>query len=337
MTSLHTHIQAMRTSIIFIILTLNALAGPVIIAHRGASGELPEHTLAAKAAAHAQGAHYIEQDVVLTKDDIPVVLHDIHVDSVSDVARAFPGRQREDGRYYALDFTLAELQTLQLTERFDYKTGKPVYPKRFPLWKSSFRIVTLEEELELIEGLNLSTGRQTGIYPEIKQPKWHRQQGRDISAIVLALLHQHGYKTKSDPCWLQCFEWEEVLRIRKELKWEGKLLLLLGGGMVGKDGTPYAHFRTATGMAEASQVVDGLGPDLGSIVKGRTPTDLTLTDFIPLAHQSGLQVHPYTLRLDDLPKTFRSFDEGLDVLLNQAKADGLFTDHPGPAMQWLQR
>ncbi len=327
----------MKAPVVFTLLTASLYAEPVVIAHRGASGELPEHTLAAKAAAHAQGAHYLEQDVVLTKDDIPVVLHDIHVDTVSDVAKVFPGRHREDGRYYALDFTLAELRMLRLTERFDYKTGKPVYPKRFPLWKSRFSIVTLEEELELIEGLNVSTGRRAGIYPEVKQPKWHREQGRDISAIVLAVLHRHGYRTKSDPCWLQCFEWDEVQRIRNELEWEGKLLLLLGGGAIGKDGTPYARFRTAAGMAEAARVVDGIGPDLGSIVKGQTPADRALTDLIALAHQHGLKVHPYTLRKDDLPKTFKSFEDGLDLLLNQAKADGLFTDHPGPAIRWLQR
>ncbi|MES2506782.1 MAG: glycerophosphodiester phosphodiesterase family protein, partial [Verrucomicrobiota bacterium] len=88
---------------------------PLVIAHRGASGYLPEHTLEAKAMAHAQGAASIEQDVVLTKDDVPVVLHDIHVDTISDVATRFPGRQREDGRFYALDFTLAELKQLKAT------------------------------------------------------------------------------------------------------------------------------------------------------------------------------------------------------------------------------
>lgn len=319
--------------------TLNCIAAdePVIIAHRGASGELPEHTLAAKAMAHAQGAHFIEQDVVLTKDNVPVVLHDIHVDAVSDVAKVYPDRHRNDGRYYALDFTLSELRTLRFTERFNTKTGKPVYPRRFPLWKASFSIATLEEDLELIEGLNATTGRIAGIYPEIKQPKWHREQGRDISAIVLPVLRKHGYKAKSDLCWLQCFEWEEVVRIRTELKWEGRLLLLLGSGEKGKDGTLFSHFRTAAGMAEAAQIVDGLGPDISSIIKGKSPVDRTLSDLIPLAHKAGLAVHPYTLRSDDLPKTLKSFEDGMDLLLNEAKADGLFTDFPGPAIRWMRR
>src|SRR5688500_2812370 len=96
-------------------------SGPLVIAHRGASGYLPEHTIAAKAYAHALGADYIEQDLVLSKDDVPVVLHDIHLDTVTDVAKRFTDRKRADGRYYALDFTLAELKQLRVTERFNVK------------------------------------------------------------------------------------------------------------------------------------------------------------------------------------------------------------------------
>ena len=75
--------------------------GPIIIAHRGASGYLPEHTLAAKALAHAMGANFLEQDVVLTKDSTPIVLHDIHLESTTDVEQRFPDRNRDDDRYYA--------------------------------------------------------------------------------------------------------------------------------------------------------------------------------------------------------------------------------------------
>jgi glycerophosphoryl diester phosphodiesterase len=92
---------------------------PLVIAHRGASGYLPEHTLAAKAYAHALGADFIEQDLVLTKDDVPVVLHDIYLDTVTDVAVRFPERKRADGRFYVIDLTLAELKQLRVTERFN--------------------------------------------------------------------------------------------------------------------------------------------------------------------------------------------------------------------------
>jgi len=103
----------------------------VIIAHRGASGYLPEHTLPAKALAYAMGADFLEQDVVATRDDQLVVLHDIYLDRVTNVAERFPGRAREDGRYYARDFDLGEMRTLKVTERLD-AGGLPVYPHRFP-------------------------------------------------------------------------------------------------------------------------------------------------------------------------------------------------------------
>ncbi len=92
---------------------------PIIIAHRGASGYLPEHTLAAKALAHTMGADYLEQDLVLSKDGVPMVLHDVYLDMVTDVARRHPDRRRRDGRFYAIDFTLAELKRLRVQERFN--------------------------------------------------------------------------------------------------------------------------------------------------------------------------------------------------------------------------
>ncbi|NBV47014.1 MAG: glycerophosphodiester phosphodiesterase, partial [Planctomycetia bacterium] len=132
---------------------------PIVIAHRGASGYLPEHTLPAKALAHAQGADAIEQDVVASRDGVPVVLHDVHLDTVSDVAERFPGRARPDGRYYCVDFTLAELRTLSLSERFHHGDGRPVYAGRFPKGAGHFTIATLEEELAFIAGLSRTTGR----------------------------------------------------------------------------------------------------------------------------------------------------------------------------------
>ena len=100
-----------------------------VIAHRGASGYLPEHTLPAKALAYAMGADFLEQDVVATRDDILVVLHDIHLDRVTDVAAQFPNRARADGRFYVRDFDFAEIRTLKVTERLDDE-GQPVYPGR---------------------------------------------------------------------------------------------------------------------------------------------------------------------------------------------------------------
>lgn len=301
-----------------------AAAQPIVIAHRGASGYLPEHTLPAKALAYAQGADFLEQDIVLSKDDVPVVLHDTQIDAVTDVATRFPDRKRADGRYYALDFTAAELKQLRATERFDAKTGKQIYAGRFPGGQSRFEIVTLEEELQFIQGLNHSTGRKVGIYPELKRPGWHRDQGHDISAIVLPILRKYGYASKEDACWLQCFEWLEVQRMRNELQWQGRLILLMGSS----DKTP---------LAEVARIADGIGPPIGSIVTGKRPAERKLTQLVSDAHKAGLKVHPYTLRIDDLPKSVASAEDLLGLLVNEAEIDGLFTDFPDVMVQWLAK
>ena len=125
----------------------------LVIAHRGASGYLPEHTQEAKVASFMMGADYLEQDLVLTKDNIPIVSHDIYLDEVTNVAIVFPGRNRSDSRYYAIDFTFEEIKKLEVSERFRRDNMSSVYfPNRFPAWKSDFSIPSFQEEIELIQG-----------------------------------------------------------------------------------------------------------------------------------------------------------------------------------------
>lgn len=279
--------------------------------------------------AHAMGADFLEQDVVLSKDGIPVVLHDVQLDTVTDVAVRFPDRHREDSRYYALDFTVAELKHLRVCERFNSFTGRQVYPNRFPKGAGNFQIPTLEEELQLIQGLNRSTGRKVGIYPEIKQPAWHREQGHDISGIVLPILRRYGYSTKEDACWLQCFDWAEVQRIRRELSWNGRLLQLFGGRFEDE------ILRSPEGLAEVAKVADGIGPSISTVISGASVEDRTVTDLVRNAHAQKLVVHAYTMRVDELPKTVRDQGDLLAVLFREAGADGLFTDFPDVVIRWL--
>ena len=294
---------------------------PLIIAHRGASGYLPEHTLAAKAMAYGQGADYLEQDVVLSKDGVPVIFHDTHIDTTTDVAKKFPGRQRTDGRFYALDFTLAELKQLNVSERFNPKNGKAAFPGRFPVGVGSFTVVTLEEEIQFIQQLNRSTGRNVGIYPELKAPAWHRQERRDLAAAVLPILRRYGYDAKDSACFVQCFELAEIKRLRGELDWKGKLVMLMGGG----ESNP---LTTDAGLADLAKLVDGIGPPISSYVTGESPAERKVTDLAARARKAGLLSHPYTLRADELPKCVASVDELLRVLFDEAKVDGLFTDFP---------
>lgn len=309
---------------------------PIVIAHRGASGYVPEHTLVAKAMAFAMGADYIEQDLVLSKDSIPVVLHDIHLDTVTDVAERFPGRQRADGRFYALDFTLAEMKQLSVTERVNAKTRQAVFPSRFPAGDTTLQIPSLKEELDLIAGLNKSTGRRVGVYPEIKSPQWHLQQGVDLSRAVLDELQRYGYRTKDDPCWLQCFEMQEVKRLRMELGWQGRLVQLMAGGGKNGDGTDYSYLHSPDGLAELAKLVDGIGPDISSIIKGKSAQQRHLTTLVVDAHAAGLQVHPYTARADALPNCVSSLDDLHEVLFSQVGVDGLFTDFPDQTAQFLR-
>ena len=315
-----------------LLLSLGGLAAaeprPLIIAHRGASGYLPEHTLAAKALAYGQGADFLEQDVVLSKDGVPVIFHDTHIDTTTDVAKKFPGRQRADGRFYALDFSVAELKQLNVTERFNPKTGKAAFPKRFPVGVGSFQVVTLEEEIQFIQALNRSTGRNVGLYPELKAPAWHRKEGRDLSATVLPLLRKYGYDAKDSACYLQCFEYAEIKRLRGELGWSGKLIMLLGGKGKGPGETDFTYLQTDAGLAELAQLVDGIGPPISSYVAGQTPAERKVTDLAARARKAGLKSHPYTLRADELPKCVTSVDELLSALFSEAKVDGLFTDFP---------
>jgi glycerophosphoryl diester phosphodiesterase len=299
---------------------------PIVIAHRGASGYLPEHTLPAKALAYAMGADYLEQDVVATRDDELVVLHDVHIDRVSNVADVFPDRARLDGRYYVRDFTLAELSTLSVWERMD-ADGRTVYQDRFPGRSGNFRIHTLAAEIELVQGLNASSNRRIGIYPEIKRPAWHREEGVDVATLMLEVLERYGYRNRDDPVYVQCFDADEIVRLRRKLGTDLRLIQLIGENDWAESDTDYEALRTAAGLRRIADVADGIGPWLEHIYRldGATPRSSGLVE---AAHAAGLAVHPYTFRLDSLPPGFASFDALVRFVLGDLGADGLFTDFP---------
>ncbi|MDA9253976.1 glycerophosphodiester phosphodiesterase [Flavobacteriaceae bacterium] len=294
-----------------------------VIAHRGASGYLPEHTLASKVMAYAMQADYIEQDVVLSKDDVPIVIHDILLDDVTNVLEKYPNRKREDGRYYVIDFTFEEIKTLVVTERFDSETGLQIYPNRFPKGTSSFRLHSLQDEIELIQGLNKSTGKNIGIYPEIKKPEFHHENGKDISKIVLNILSDYGYKTKNDKCIVQSFDAVELERIRKELKSQLFLVQLM-------------EFSEQKNLLEFyASYADGIGPWYKHLISSKTADGFSFTPLIKEAHKLDLVVHPYTFREDQLDE-FDSFEQMIDVIIHQAGADGGFTDFPNRMREILQ-
>lgn len=313
---------------------------PIVIAHRGASGYLPEHTLAAKALAHGMGADFLEQDVVLSRDGIPIILHDIHLDSTTDVAAHFPGRAREDGRFYAIDFTLKELRQLRVFERSGLDIGgdrAAVYPARFPAQAALFQIPTLEEEITLIAGLDKSRGRRTGLYIELKSPNWHLAEGQDLSRAILDALQKTGYAGRPDQVYLQCFDNRTLRRLRHEYKTVLPQIQLIGDNSWGEDSeVDYDYLQTPAGLAEVADYAEGIGPWLSHIYLGKTTTGKArLSELVSLAQACGLKVHPYTFRRDELPQGIDSFRELLDIFVLQAGIDGLFTDFTDLVVDYL--
>lgn len=344
-----------------VLLSVAAYAGTegmhdkLIIAHRGASGYLPEHTLESKALAFAQNADYLEQDLAMSKDGKLVVIHDHFLDGLTDVAKKFPDRKREDGRYYVIDFTWDELQTLEMTENFTTtETGKQeaVYPGRFPLWKSNFKLHTFEEEIEFIQGLEKSTGKKVGIYPEIKAPWFHHQNGKDIAKATLEVLKKYGYTKKTDLVYLQTFDYNELKRIKTELmpsmKMNLKLVQLIAytdwheSEEKDKDGKwinyDYDWMFKKGAMKEIAKYADGVGPGWYMLIDDKESKlgKLKYTDMVEDIASQKLENHPYTIRKDSLPDFVKDVNEMYDALLNKAGATGLFTDFPDLGVKFVE-
>ena len=285
----------------------------IVIAHRGASGYLPEHTLPAYALAHGMGADYIEPDLVLTRDSHLICLHDIYLQATTNVEQIFPDRAREDGRWYAADFTLEEIRRLQAEERLG---------NRFPRGSSRFAVPSFAEMIELVQGLNERTGRTVGIYPELKAPAWHRAEGKAMEEALLEIVERYGYRESGAPIFVQSFE-EESLRRLRELGSELPQVFLMA------EVEQYRRFLSAEGMAGVAAFADGIGP--AKTMLERQP------ELIGWAHEAGLTVHPYTFRADQVPDRHDSHEAELERFLFELGVDGVFTDYPDRARAVLDR
>ena len=282
---------------------------PIIIAHRGASAYLPEHTLESYSYAHALGADFIEPDVVLTKDDIPICIHDIHLEGTTNVEALYPERKRQDGKWYAVDFTLKEIKNLSVHER-EYK-GKKVFPKRFPTNTSSFKVPTLSEFIELIQGLNQTTKKTTGIYPEIKAPEFHQKEGKDITKVVIQLIRDYGYEKNPNQIFLQSFHPNTLKRLKNEFETKIPLVQLIGDNSWGDSSTDFEQMRTKTGIKKIKAYAQGVGVWIRHLKKN--------SNLLNYFKKNELLIHPYTFR----PETADHKTKQIII-----KTDGIFTDAP---------
>jgi glycerophosphoryl diester phosphodiesterase len=314
---------------------------PIVIAHRGASGSRPEHTLAAYALAIEQGADFIEPDLVPTKDDVLVARHESAIAETTDVAShpAFANRRTTrtiDGQtitgWFVEDFTLAELKTLRARERLPrLRPGSAAYD-------SQFAIPTLAEIIALAKRGTQQTGRTIGIYPETKHPTYFAQAGHPTDALLVAELRKAGWDRADAPVFIQSFEVKNLQHLHAITP--VRLIQLVAGQGGPADGAApsYAAMLTPGGLRQVAAYAYGLGPDKALLWNGDVATSLVAD-----AHGAGLKVHPWTFRTENvfLPSRFRRDDdparpspEKYGDLAGEIRAalslgiDGFFTDYP---------
>ncbi|HYQ91432.1 MAG TPA: glycerophosphodiester phosphodiesterase [Candidatus Competibacteraceae bacterium] len=329
---------------------------PLIIAHRGASGWRPEHTLAAYALAIDQGADYIEPDLVMTRDGVLVARHENEISGTTDVAAhtEFADRRtakRIDGvdvvGWFTEDFTLAELKMLRARERLpELRPANAAYDGRY-------EIPILQEIITLIRQKEQETGRVIGLYPETKHPSYFCAIGLPLEQALVDILHANGYRGPAAPVFIQSFEVTNLKRLAALTELPLIQLIEAGGKpydfRAGGDSRSYADLITPAGLAEIATYAQGIGPDKNLFV----PRDaqqrlLPPTSLVNDAHRAGLWVHPWTFRSENyfLPAHLRRGDPMDPTYLRQQgdaeaeyrlffalEVDGVFSDFPDVAVR----
>ncbi len=322
---------------LFFTSTLHA-AEKTIIAEGDLSTGLIENSLTATSVAIATSIDFIELQLAMTSDDKIVVFQDLLLNGITDVARLFPDRNREDGGYYIIDFTLREIQQLRVSNPFtasEYVLATP--------------IPTLAEELGLIRKLEEHFNKSIKIAIEIKHPWFYRKTGKDISAATIDTLQFFNYGTENNTLYIQCFDPEELQRISGTLLPARQLkipLIQLIGTNDGQETRqlnqgkwePYNYdwLFTNIGLRMIASYATAIALPSNSIVDRNG--NILLTEYIQDIHQYGLQVFTYSLnnRLDGLPPFASDFSALLDLYFNQACIDGVYTDTFGEIDHYLK-
>ncbi len=322
---------------------------PLLIAHRGASADRPEHTLAAYRLAIEQGADVIEPDLVSTRDGHLVARHENEISGTTDVMlhREFAERrtvkmidgERIEG-WFTEDFTLAELKTLKARERIPLLRSKN---RRFDDRES---IPTLAEILALLRAEEQRLGRRIGLYPETKHPSHFRALGLPLEPPLLEALHGAGYR-RADPVFIQSFETGNLLALRPQTDLRLVQLLDSKGAPPDRPGTPFAELASAEGLRRIAGYADGVGVAKAMVIP-RGPDERLgqPTALVGDAHAAGLLVHVWTFRPENafLPAEYRrgilpmrrGDAEGEMRAFLGLGIDGLFSDSTADAFRALQ-
>ena len=318
----------------------------LVIAHRGASGERPEHTLGSYKLAIEQGADYIEPDLVLTKDGVLVARHENEISETTDVADkpGFADRKTTktiDGQkmtgWFTEDFTLAELKTLRAKERL------PQLRKANMAFDGQFEVPTFEEILELAKAQSAATGRTIGVYPETKHPSYFTAIGLPHEGPLLAMLTKYGHVEKSAPVFIQSFEVENLKALRPKTKLRLIQLMDEKGSPADRSDLTYPGMATAKGLKTVATYADGIGPNKALVIPRTILGNLgEPTTLVADAHSLGLAVHPWTFRRENyfLPLAQKSGIDprGTGDLNAEIKAflatgiDGIFSDNVAEAV-----
>jgi glycerophosphoryl diester phosphodiesterase len=346
-----------------VLMTATSLAAdsrPFVIAHRGASGYVPEHTLAGYFIAIQQGADYVEPDLVLSKDGALLARHENEIGGTTDVAAhpEFAARKATksiDGEqvtgWFTEDFTLAELKTLRARERL------PELRRANTRYDGVFEIPTFEEVLDLVAAadaqraeLARAAGKppppRIGVYPETKHPSYFAKLGLSFDDRMLEALERHGYSKRSDPVCLQSFEVGNLKALRRRTDLPLVQLVAPTGQpfdfTLAGDSRTYADMMSDAGLAEIATYADAIGPHKWMVVQfsGRAPVDSGLAS---RARAKALGIHVWTLRAENefLPVDLRSagdaaahgnLDAEIRALLD-AGITGFFSDHPDLAVK----
>lgn len=322
---------------------MRPLRRPAVIAHRGASGHRPEHTLEAYRLGIEQGADFVEPDLVMTRDGRLVARHENEISGTTDVADRAEFAERRttksvDGReltgWFTEDFTLAELRTLRARERLpELRPASAAYDGRFGL-------VTLDEIITLAREESRARGRPIGIVAELKHAAYFEGIGLPIDRALLPLIAGLG---REDPFFIECFEPGILRRLRGQTGVRLVQLLAEAGGPPDGDPVSYLEMVAPPGLAAIAHYADAIGPAKALIVpRGLDGASLEPTSLVADAREAGLLVFPWTFRSENffLPAELRRGEDLRDHgdaaaeyrLFYDLGVDAVFSDFPEQAV-----